>query len=943
MLKLRLAGRSRRAISTGLSGLARRSGGAAVPLLAAAVLLGAACALLALSLKPAAGTSTFVGSSSPAYSATQRYYESFGEEPVEVVVKGSLEKLLLSEDVDALLGLEGCLSGRVPRKALAGEGGVNGPCGRLAGLKAVKVVIGPATFISEAAEGIVASLERQRRQAEAAATAAQLYVEAHAAQAGLPPSEVHSLGRAARRANLAGFAAEVSAEAVRYGLEGTPAINNRSFVSTLVFSSSAKLPGTPKRRFAYLFPSRDAALISVRLRAGLSRGVRESALAAISQAVRMPQWRLRYGERYLLTGEPLIVSQLTRSISKSVLLLLIAVVVAMALTLSLIFRGRPRLLPLAVALLALLATFALLDIALGGAIGVGELAVLPVLTGLSVDYAVQLHYRAQELLQAQSTSAVEAVAAAAGRIGPALLTAAAASAGAILILELSPVPTVQGFATLLAIGIAIALFLTFTVGSAAIVLTARLRRRLTPGAMRGPAGGAMRGAPRAGLRGRGAPAGAIVRRLSASWRGAQELLLDNRFTHWSFELAVARVPRHPVRVILSGLVLAAAGWGLSGLTPVQSDITKLVPEGMPSLRNLATLERLSGVSGELDLIVSGRRITSPAAIEWMERYQSAVLERFASGESSTCGRAPICAAFSLPALLQSSGGAGGGGAGTRARTASKLTSKRVDQLLDAIPSYFSAEAITPDRRLASLSFGIRLMPLSAQQRIIGGMRAMLNPPAGVRASLVGLPVLAASADAAVASASNRELDLLAGLAAAAAVLLVAFKSDLRRALAPLVPVLLASGWSGLLLFALSIPLNPMSVTLGVLVIAISTELSVLLSERYFAERAAGADGAKALRNAYRTTGAAVACSAVTAIVGFAVLVLSEIEMLRNFGLATIVDLGVSLIGVIVVLPAALTLIAGGARLDRAHAREEGRMQRDGALVGAAAFPESEAG
>ena len=56
---------------------------------------------------------------------------------------------------------------------------------------------------------------------------------------------------------------------------------------------------------------------------------------------------------------------------------------------------------------------------------------------------------------------------------------------------------------------------------------------------------------------------------------------------------------------------------------------------------------------------------------------------------------------------------------------------------------------------------------------------------------------------------------------------------------PLVPIALATGWSALVLFALRIPLNPMSVTLGALVIAISTEFSVLLSERYRAERAAG--------------------------------------------------------------------------------------------------------
>ncbi len=80
--------------------------------------------------------------------------------------------------------------------------------------------------------------------------------------------------------------------------------------------------------------------------------------------------------------------------------------------------------------------------------------------------------------------------------------------------------------------------------------------------------------------------------------------------------------------------------------------------------------------------------------------------------------------------------------------------------------------------------------------------------------------------------------LLVGLLAVALVLLLVLRSP-RRALAPIVPIVLATGWSALIVFAIRIPLNPMSATLGALVIAISTEFSVLLSERFAQERAAG--------------------------------------------------------------------------------------------------------
>jgi predicted RND superfamily exporter protein len=149
--------------------------------------------------------------------------------------------------------------------------------------------------------------------------------------------------------------------------------------------------------------------------------------------------------------------------------------------------------------------------------------------------------------------------------------------------------------------------------------------------------------------------------------------------------------------------------------------------------------------------------------------------------------------------------------------------------------------------------------------------------------------------------------LLVGLIVVGLALLAALRRP-RRALVPLVPIVLATGWSALLVYALQIPLNPLSATFGTLVIAITTEFSVLLSERVCRQRGMGMSRAEALDNAYRTTGLVVLTSAATAIAGFGVLILSDIPLLRDFGLLTLIDLSVSLAGVMVVLPAVLALI-----------------------------------
>jgi predicted RND superfamily exporter protein len=109
----------------------------------------------------------------------------------------------------------------------------------------------------------------------------------------------------------------------------------------------------------------------------------------------------------------------------------------------------------------------------------------------------------------------------------------------------------------------------------------------------------------------------------------------------------------------------------------------------------------------------------------------------------------------------------------------------------------------------------------------------------------------------------------------------------------------------LVLWLSQIPLNPMSAALGALTIAIATEFSVILTARFHEERAGGLPVAWALRVAYARTGPAVFASAATLIAGFAVLIASDVQMLREFGFVTVIDLAIALLGVMVTLPAAL--------------------------------------
>jgi hypothetical protein len=722
--------------------------------------------------------------------------------------------------------------------------------------------------------------------------------------------------------------------AVSSGINGTPSIDDPQFVPQIVFDQTRGV-NQPKARFAYLFPNKNSALIQVRLRSSLSDQQQAQAISWIRQAIRMPMFRSQYGGRYTVTGVPVVINDLASQITGSIAGLLIAALLVMAVTLLVVFRARVRLLPLAIALAATGITFGLLAL-LGAGLTLASIAVLPILIGLAVDYGIQFQARAQEarldedavkrdgrapLSAAQAASVGQAV----GQAAPAIGTAALATGTGFLVLLLSPVPMVQGFGLLLVVGIAVAFGCALTAGSAALVLAERDG---------GVLGASLRGARDIAR----APVRAVGEIITASLAGAADMLAGvrrrlfrrrrtaflvgdplpedrgrNRLPRVGGEgfagrVATAAVAR-PGRVLAIAAALAVIGWVADTQIAVQSDVTKLVPSSMPALRNLNTLEKVTGVSGEIDVTVRAHDVATPQVVAWMVKYENALLTHYGYLEETGCAKATLCPALSLPDLFSTGG---------QAPTATSLSQSQINGLLGAVPSYFKEAVITSDQREATLAFGIRLMPLARQEQVLEYMRSRLHPPAGVTAALAGLPVLAADANASLSSTGHRFLTLIVGLLAVGLVLLIVLRRP-SRAFVPLIPIALATGWSSLILFVIGIPLNPMSATLGALVIAISTEFSVLLSERYRQERVAGHELSAALARTYRSTGAAVMASGVTAIAGFGVLVFSDITMLRDFGFVTLVDLTVSLAGVLLVLPAALALSERGDVLVRLRA------------------------
>ena len=820
----------------------------------------------ALRLETDASTDTLVDRGSESFAATEDFKREFGDDPVVILVRGDLRELVLTQNLGRLLNLEGCLSGRVPE----GQQAVTETCGEIAELDPSQVTFGPATFLNQSAIQAEKFLSAETQAALGQARAASDRAAREAARRGASKQVQRQEGEAAAQAVLGQFQSGLLNLAVRSGLTGAPSLDDPQFVSRVVCDS--RLPGcTPKEKFSYLFPSSDAALISIRLRPELSEAERERAIDLFREAVGEEEFRLD-GGTYVVSGVPAVVEGLAGELRGEIFILLAAALAVMAITLTLVFGPPLRLLPLGIALVAVAIAFGGLAL-FGGSLTMASLAVLPVLIGIAVDYAIQFQARFREAEAEGFAPAVAARRAAAGG-GPVIATAGLATGAGFLVLLLSPVPMVRAFGLLLVLGIAIAFAIALTAGFAALTLA----RETT---------GGRRLSPRLSLF--SLPAIRAPRRVQSAGMRA---------------LAVAISA--PGRVLAAALVLAVCGWVAGTRTEVVSDITELVPDDLPALQDVDELQDATGVSGELNVVVRSDDVTDPEVIEWMRDFKQRVLAGHGfTGEFPRCEEAELCPAVALPDLFEGD---------------DDLTQRQVDTVLRAVPPYFSQAVLAGDSGggppdAAHVAFGIPVMPLDEQKELIDDIRTEIDPPgsaadppAGVEAEVAGLPVLAAEANADLSG--SRYWLTAAGLLAVAAVLLAVYRSP-RRALVPLIPIVLATGWSALVLAAIGIPLNPMSATLGALVIAIATEFSVILSARYGQERAAGRSVGEALRRTYSRTGTAVLASGLTAIAGFAALIATEIRMLRDFGFVTVVDLGVALLGVMIVLPATLVWAEGG--------------------------------
>ena len=561
------------------------------------------------------------------------------------------------------------------------------------------------------------------------------------------------------------------------------------------------------------------------------------------------------GFELTVTGSPVYLAEINDYLQGGMLRLGAAALGLMAVVLALMFRVRWRLLPLLSVMIGVLWAFSLLGI-IGIDLSLVTISGLPILIGVGIDFAIQVHNRVEEevVLDKEAHPIAETLA----NLGPPLIAATVTGVAAFLALRISKVPMIRDFGVLLAIGISVLVVIGIVVTASALGIREYTKRTEE----RPPS---------------------LVERIVVKLGG-----LPTKVGPFLIGLAA---------------VLFIGGVLVEGRAQIESDPIKWIDQDSQVVKDIERLEDETGFSSTLGILVAANNIYDQEVIDllWEFTLDAEAKTEVVSSSSmvNTMGKiilidgaTPIspttqdvtASVEQMPedianALLRDRDDP----------TATQLNLRLAPSSLDERSDFVAELEADLEARIAALDLPADSILLADLPE---GQQPVRATPAGL--ATVGIGLLENL------SANRANLTYLA-LSLAGLWLVLRFRS-LTRALLALVPVLLAVGVSSLVVGLLGFTLSPLTTVSGPLVIASCAEFSVLILGRYLEERQRGLTPRDATDKAASRTGRAFFTSAVTTICGFAVLIGSSLPLLRDFGLIVTLNVAIALLAALVVMP-----------------------------------------
>jgi predicted RND superfamily exporter protein len=135
-----------------------------------------------------------------------------------------------------------------------------------------------------------------------------------------------------------------------------------------------------------------------------------------------------------------------------------------------------------------------------------------------------------------------------------------------------------------------------------------------------------------------------------------------------------------------------------------------------------------------------------------------------------------------------------------------------------------------------------------------------------------------------------------------------FMRSLRYAFVSIMPILMVVAWLYAFMYLAGFGVNVVTATIGAISIGIGIDFAIHFTMRYRQEVATAETRLEALNAAGTGTGGALAASAASSIVGFAILALAPMPMFASYGLLTAVMIAMALTASLLVLPSLLMLV-----------------------------------
>ena len=634
---------------------------------------------------------------------------------------------------------------------------------------------------------------------------------------------------------------------------------------------SALMNQAPPGMIERYLPSNMMTISVVTIETGVSSDVQEQVLGNVRTLVRLSD--PPPGLAVTVSGSPAFSQEMGEEMGSSMGILIMAAMVLMVLAVVLLFSHvRYSLLPVFVVAAGLILTFGIMGL-LGIAISMVVIAAFPVLIGIGIDYAIQLHSRLDE--EVRHAPLNEAIRTVVTRAGPSILIAMLATAMGFIAMMFGPVPMVGDFGIVCTIGV-----LSCYTAALVIVPTFAVFFKYRP---KDAGKENSQGNPGPGRNSSGQPGPETATRAGSVIERYDKLLGKLAYT----------IAKNPVPLLIVICLVAAVGFQLDQEVPISADEKTFVPSEMPALLNMNKVTRTMGSTSSVPVIVSGDTVLSVEALRWIDDFGRYVIDR----------NERVTGVTSIATLVaQYHGGTLPG------------TDAEVMAVLERIPRD------TRDRYLHGsietvLEFSTTDMEISAARSLAESIRtdvAWNDPPPGLHARVTGsLEMFGALMDD--INDSKTVMSIL-GFAFILGFLLIVYRKV--RAVSPLIPIVIIVGWNGAIMFILGLDYTPMTAVLGSMTIGVASEYTILIMERCDEELARGLDIYQAIQTSVQKIGTAVTVSGLTTVFGFSALILSEFNMISNFGIVTVITVGFSLIGAIVIMPAILSLMY---RFDRDRA------------------------